>query len=213
VPQFAELFSGFGAQLPLLTQIVIGISNLLRQFWWLILLSLTVLFWILFMFKRHCTTFTKKFDTFILRAPIFGKILQKAIVTRLMQTLAITFTAGVPLLEALQLLRNIANNAYFHRVLGEVHASICEGQTLSQSLRMSKLLPNIALQMVAIGEEAGKLPHMLAKAASFYENEVNQLVDNLSQLLEPLIMAVLGIIVGGLVIAMYLPIFKLGTVI
>ncbi|MGD9152781.1 MAG: type II secretion system F family protein [Gammaproteobacteria bacterium] len=213
VPQFADLFSGFGVQLPFLTRLVINLSNLLQRFWWILVLSL-ILPWIaIIILKRRSISFANFFDAMMLKIPIFGNFLRKSIIARLMRTLATTFAAGMPLLESLCLLRDVANNQRFRVVLGEIYNAVSKGQTLYQSLQISGLFPNIVVQMVAIGEEAGKLPDMLEKAANFYEYEVNQLVDKLNQLLEPVIMIILGIVVGGLVIAMYLPIFNLGMVI
>jgi type IV pilus assembly protein PilC len=213
VPQFAELFAGFGAQLPLLTRIIIELSKFLQQFWWLALLCLILPIIGVIFIRRRSEICAKFFDQTILKIPIMGNILKKSIMARLLQTLAITFASGVPLLESLRLSQKVANNAQFHVELGEVYAAVDKGQTLYQSLQMSRLFPNIIVQMVAIGEEAGKLSDMLEKSAEFCQQEVDQLIDRLNQLLEPIVMMVLGIIVGGLVIAMYLPIFKLGMVI
>jgi type IV pilus assembly protein PilC len=213
VPQFAELFSGFGAQLPLPTQAIIKLADFLKSYWWLLLLLIITPCWSLFFFKRRNQTIKKIFDYIIFKIPIFGKILQKATIARLIRTLATSFSTGVPLLEALQSLTKIANNILFTNALTQIHKSVKEGQTLHHSLQISKLFPHMTIQMVAIGEEAGKLSEMLIKIADFYEEEVDQMVDELSQLLEPLIMVILGIIIGGLVIAMYLPIFKLGMII
>jgi len=213
VPQFTELFAGFGAQLPFITRMIIKLSSFLQRFWWLVLLCLVLpISGVIFMWRNN-KTYAKFFDRMILKIPIMGNILRKSIIARLMQTLATTFASGVPLLESLRLLQKIANNAQFYAALGEVYTAVDQGQTLHQSLQMSRLFPNIIIQMVAIGEEAGKLSDMLEKAAGFFQEEVDQLVDKLNQLLEPIVMMVLGIIVGGLVIAMYLPIFKLGMVI
>jgi type IV pilus assembly protein PilC len=213
VPRFAELFAGFGAQLPLLTRLIINLSNFMQKFWWLILLGLISPVIAVIVLRRNSQICANFFDSLVLKCPILGGILQKSIITRLMQTLATTFATGVPLLDCLRLLQNVANNRRFYAVLGQIHDSVSKGQTLYQSLQVSGLFPNIIIQMVAIGEEAGKLTDMLEKAANFYEEEVNQLVNRLNQLLEPIIMVILGIVVGGLVIAMYLPIFNLGMVI
>lgn len=213
VPQFADLFSGFGVRLPFLTRLVINLSNFLQRFWWVLILSLVLLLIVIFILKRRSIGFANFFDVMMLKIPIFGNFLQKSIIARLMRTLATTFAAGMPLLESLSLLQNVANNRQFCAALDEIHDAVSKGQTLYQSLQISRLFPNIVVQMVAIGEEAGKLPDMLEKAANFYEHEVNQQVDKLNQLLEPMIMIILGIVVGGLVIAMYLPIFNLGMVI
>ena len=212
VPQFAELFSGFGATLPWLTQLVISIANQFSTFWWLILFLIFPIFLCRFYQKKN-----KKFafiiDRLILQLPFFGKLIRKSIIARLTRTLATIFDSGIPLIEALNALPLIANNLVFRQGINEIQTAIKRGETLQQALKKTHLFPNMSIQMVAIGEEAGKLSAMLEKVAEFYETEVDQMVDGLSQLLEPLIMAVLGVIIGGLVIAMYLPIFKLGTVI
>ncbi|MGD9107644.1 MAG: type II secretion system F family protein [Gammaproteobacteria bacterium] len=213
VPQFADLFSGFGVQLPFLTRLVINLSIFLQQFWWVLMLSLVLPSITITVLKRRSISFANFFDAMRLKIPIFGNFLRKSIIARLMRTLATTFAAGMPLLESLCLLQDVANNRRFCAVLEEIRNAVSKGQTLHQSLQISGLFPNIVVQMVAIGEEAGKLPDMLEKAANFYEYEVNQLVNKLNQLLEPMIMIILGIVVGGLVIAMYLPIFNLGMVI
>lgn len=213
VPQFTELFAGFGAQLPFLTRMIIKLSNFLQRFWWLVLLCLILPIIGVVIMRCRNKIFAKFFDQMVLKIPIIGNILKKSIIARLMQTLATIFASGVPLLKSLRLLQKIANNAQFYAALDEIYTEIDKGQTLHQSLQMSGLFPNIIIQMVAIGEEAGKLSDMLEKAAGFFQEEVDQLVDKLNQLLEPIVMMVLGIIVGGLVIAMYLPIFKLGMVI
>lgn len=213
VPQFADLFSGFGVQLPFLTRLVINLSIFLQQFWWVLVASAVLPFATIIVLKRRNMNFANFFDAMLLKTPIFGNFLRKSIIARLMRTLATTFDAGMPLLESLYLLQDVANNRRFCVALGEIYNAVSKGQTLYQSLQISGLFPNIVVQMVAIGEEAGKLPDMLEKAANFYEHEVNQLIDKLNQLLEPMIMIILGIVVGGLVIAMYLPIFNLGMVI
>jgi type IV pilus assembly protein PilC len=213
VPQFAELFSGFGAQLPLLTRMVIALADFLKAYVWLVLLFVIFCGWLIIFLKRRHKAFATFLDKQNLRLPIFGKILQKSIIARITHTLAITFATGVPLIEALRTLPVIAKNIPYAQAIAQIHEDVTTGTTLNQSIHNSQMFPNMVTQMVAIGEEGGKLDEMLTKIALFYEAEVDQMVDELSQLLEPMVMMILGITIGGLIIAMYLPIFKLGTII
>ena len=213
IPQFESLFSGFGAQLPLLTRMVIQTAHFLKFHWWWILFCFMIPITLIKFLKQRNKKFAIFLDKHILHIPIFGQMIKKSIIARLMRTLATTFSIGVPLLEALQTLKGIANNLAFSQALVQVHDNIQHGQPLHKSLQKCHLFPIISIQMVAIGEETGKLDDMLETLADFYETQIDRMVNNLNQLLEPLIMGILGIFIGGLVIAMYLPIFKLGTAI
>jgi len=199
VPQFQEIFAGFGAQLPAFTLFVIGISvGFGYAFKEAKLRSLKL---------RDAT------DRAILKLPVIGMILNKAAVARYARTLSTTFAAGVPLVDALDSAAGASGNAVYRYAILDIKAEVSSGNQMNWAMRNSKIFPDMVIQMVAIGEESGSLDGMLAKVATIYEQEVDDAVDGLSSLLEPLIMAVLGVLVGGLIVAMYLPIFQLGSVI
>ena len=204
VPQFAKLFHDFGAELPVYTQLVIKISTIIKNNFLFIILAIISII----MVFRYTNT-----DKMILKVPIMGKILIKAIIARFSRTLAITFKAGLPLAEALQIIADTVNNKVYQQAILTIREQVASGHTISSAIIDNSLFPNRARQMITIGEESGSLDVMLIKIAEYYENEVNYLVDNLNNLLEPTIMVILGILIGGLIIGMYLPIFRLGTVI
>ena len=213
VPVFAETFSNFGADLPAFTLFVLGLSNTAQE-WWFIWLISVVAFFILFReAKRRSTKFDAFVDKYVLKVPVVGNILYQAIVARFARTLSTTFAAGVPLVDALTSVAGAAGNAVYRDAIYKVRDDVTTGIQLHQALKASNKFPVMLLQMTAIGEESGALDDMLEKSAVFYEEAVDNAVDNLTTLLEPMIMAVLGVLVGGLLIAMYLPIFKLGSVI
>lgn len=213
VPQFQEVFASFGAQLPTFTLLVIAVSEYIQNHGWVIVLLLVST---VFTFKRlHRTSvkFRDQLDRALLKTPIMGNILYKAAVARFARTLATTFSAGVPLLDALDSVAGAAGNVVFKTAVHKVKADVSTGMQLHFSMRSTGIFPTMALQMTSIGEESGTLDAMLDKVAQHYEMEVDNAVDSLTALMEPLIMSVLGILVGGLIIAMYLPIFELGAVV
>ena len=213
IPEFSSLFKSFGAQLPALTLAVIHVSNIFRQYWWAIFGGLGgAVFFFGYSYKRS-PKMQHLLDRAILRAPVIGQIVKKATIARFARTLATMFAAGVPLVESLEAVAGAAGNRVYHDGVMDVKADVSTGSQLQSSLEKTGLFPNMVVQMVAIGEEAGELDTMLGKVADFYEEEVDNAVDSLSSLMEPVIMVVLGTIVGTLVIAMYLPIFKLASVV
>jgi len=213
VPQFAALFQGFGADLPAMTQMVIDMSNFMVDSWYIALGGFAGVIIAFKQAKKKSQGFRDFLDRAILKAPIFGEIIRKATIARFARTLATMFAAGVPLVEAMTTVAGAAGNVVYSNAVLRMRDEISTGISLQQSMRQSQLFPNMVVQLVAIGEEAGSIDAMLAKVADFYEEEVDNAVDGLSSLMEPLIMAFLGVIIGGLVIAMYLPIFKMGEVV
>jgi len=213
IPQFQELFSSFGADLPALTLLVIKLSEIFQAWWWAIFGGIGAGIYGFLELKQRSKKVRDKLDKMILKAPILGPIILKATIARFARTLSTMFAAGVPLVEAMTTVAGAAGNVVFSDAILQMRDEVSTGTTLNQSMRQSGLFPNMVVQMVAIGEEAGSVDAMLAKVASFYEEEVDNAVDSMSSLLEPIIMAFLGIVIGGLVIAMYLPIFKMGEVV
>lgn len=213
VPQFEDLFKGFGADLPAFTQMVVALSRFVQDKWWLILgVVVGSIFAFGFSYKRS-SKMRRFMDRVMLKVPVVGDILYKSAVARFARTLSTMFAAGVPLVEALDSVARAAGNIVFQEAILVMKDQVSTGQQLQLTMQQSGLFPPMAVQMVAIGEESGSLDQMCAKVAEFYESEVDAMVDSLSSLLEPMIMVVLGVLVGGLVVAMYLPIFKLGQVI
>lgn len=213
VPTFRAMFEGFGSNLPVFTMFVLNISDNIQKNGMKIIITLTVMIWFTGRLYRSQPTFRNIIQRSILKIPIFGKILQKAAIARFARTLSTTFAAGVPLPEALLLVANASGNIKYYNAILHVRNGVSSGQRINTSMLETKVFPHMVVQMVAIGEETGSLDTMLQRIASIYEEEVDLAVDGLSTLLEPFIMVILGVIVGGLVIAMYLPIFKLGSVI
>jgi len=213
VPQFESLFQGFGADLPVFTQFVVGLSEFFQTYWYLILGAAVGAALSFREGLRRSRKFVRLVDKFALKIPVVGDILTKAAIARYARTLSTMFAAGVPLVEALDSVAGACGNVMFEEGVQRMREQVSSGQQLQTSMKDSKLFPNMVVQMAAIGEESGSLDSMLAKVADFYEEEVDNAIDSLSSLLEPLIMAVLGVLVGGLVIAMYLPIFQMGQVI
>ncbi|MBD1581746.1 type II secretion system F family protein [Pseudoalteromonas sp. S16_S37] len=213
VPQFQEIFNGFGAELPAFTLMVIAISEVMQKYWWMIL---GVLFLGGYTYKEMLfrSKALRNFnDRLLLKLPVVGLILDKAAVARYARTLSTTFAAGVPLIDALDSAAGASGNAIYKNAILDIKSEVSSGNQMNWAMRNTSVFPDMVIQMVAIGEESGSLDSMLAKVANIYEQEVDDLVDGLSSLLEPLIMAVLGVLIGGLIIAMYLPIFQLGSVI
>lgn len=213
VPQFQSVFENFGAELPAFTQMVINLSEVLQK-WWLVVL--VAMFAAAFGFRaayRRSESLRDSVDRAILRIPIIGQIIYKSAVARYARTLSTTFAAGVPLVEALDSVSGATGNVVFRNAVSKIKQDVSAGTQLNFSMRTTGVFPSMAVQMAAIGEESGSLDSMLDKVASYYEEEVDNAVDNLTTLMEPMIMAVLGVLVGGLIIAMYLPIFQLGSVV
>jgi type IV pilus assembly protein PilC len=213
IPQFESLFKGFGADLPAFTQMVIGMSKFVQTQGWLLALLVGGAGYTFFYFKKRSRKMREFLDRAILKAPIVGPIIQKAAIARYARTLSTTFAAGVPLVEALTSVAGATGNIVYQDAVLRMKDEVATGQRLQRAMDNTGLFPNMVNQMIAVGEESGSLDQMAAKVADFYELEVDAAVDSMSSLLEPLIMAILGVLVGGLVIAMYLPIFKLGSVV
>ena len=213
IPQFESMFKGFGAELPAMTQFVVNLSRFMRDWWWLIFGSLigSVVF-IAYTYKRS-EKMQHMVDRAILRAPVVGDIVKKATIARYARTLGTMFAAGVPLVESLDSVAGAAGNRVYYEGVMAIKNEVTTGTHLRVAMEHTGLFPNMVVQMVAIGEESGELDKMLGKVADFYEAEVDDAVESLSSLIEPMIMAFLGVVVGGLVIAMYLPIFKLAAVV
>jgi len=211
VPQFKELFASFGADLPAFTLLVITISNFLTDWWWMISLALGATAYGLTALFKGSASFREGLDRALLRFPIIGPILRKAALARFARTLATLFAAGVPLVEALNSVAGATGNVVYAEAVRQMRGQVATGQSLQVSMRQTQLFPHLVIQMTAIGEEAGSLDAMLGKVADFYEEEVDNAVDALSSLLEPMIMVIIGGLVGSLVVAMYLPIFKMAA--
>jgi type IV pilus assembly protein PilC len=213
VPQFAETFSGFGAELPAFTLFVMSISDFVQKAWFFILVGLIASFFITKELHHRSPGFRKTIDKSSLKIPIIGKILYNSILARYARTLSTTFAAGVPLIDSLESVAGATGNCVYEKAVLEIRDNVATGIQLNQAMRATKMFPSMMLQMTAIGEESGSLDSMLDKVANYHESEVDNMVDNLTTLLEPMIMSVLGVLVGGLLIAMYLPIFQLGQVV
>lgn len=213
VPQFQSIFEGFGAELPAFTMMVIGLSQTVQDYWWIMLLGIALGIFLFRRAYRNSEKFRNGLDRALLRVPVIGPLLYKSAVARYARTLSTTFAAGVPLVEALDSVAGATGNVVFKNAVNKVKQDVSTGMQLNFSMRSTGVFPMLAVQMTAIGEESGALDSMLDKVATYYEDEVDNMVDSLTALMEPMIMAVLGIIVGGLVIAMYLPIFQLGQVV
>ena len=213
VPQFKDIFDSFGAELPAMTLFVIALSEYM-QAWWYIIVGVIVGGIMTFLrVKKTSPKLQEATDRFALKAPVFGDIATKSAIARFSRTLETMSAAGVPLVEAMDSVAGATGNIIYYNATKKIKDEVSQGTQLQTSMRNTGLFPNMAMQMVSIGEEAGSLDEMLAKVADFYETEVDNAVDALTSLLEPLIMAVLGILIGGLIVAMYLPIFQLGQVV
>ena len=213
VPQFEQLFTSFGADLPAFTRLVVSLSEFMQDWWWLVFGGAIGTVVGILQAKKRSRKFSRTFDRVLLKLPIVGTIMHKASIARYARTLSTMFAAGVPLVEALESVAGATGNVVYSDAVLMIRDSVATGQQLQIAMSQTGLFPNMVEQMVAIGEESGALDTMLAKVADFYEQEVDDAVDALSSLLEPLIMSILGILIGGLVVAMYLPIFKLGAAI
>ena len=213
IPQFESLFKGFGADLPAFTQMVINMSRWLQDNWYIFFGIIAGIAYTFIYFKKRSKAMREFLDRAMLKFPIIGPIMYKSAVARFARTLSTMFAAGVPLVEALESVAGATGNIVFENAVLKMRDEVATGQRLQRAMENTGLFPNMVIQMIAVGEEAGALDAMSGKVATFYEAEVDNAVDSMSSLLEPLIMAILGVLVGGLVIAMYLPIFKLGAVV
>ena len=213
VPVFAKTFQDAGAALPAPTQIVVSASQFMQQYWWVVLFSIVGGIVALIMAKKRSVKFAHFLERVTLKIPVMGNILRQSAIARFSRTLGVTFRAGVPLVEAMDAVAGATGSVVYAEAVHQMRDDVSVGHQLQLAMRQTGLFPNMVVQMVAIGEESGALDHMLFKCAEFYEEEVNNAVDTLASLLEPLMMVILGVLVGGMVIALYLPIFKLaGTV-
>ena len=213
IPSFEDLFKGFGADLPTFTRMVIDLSAFVRSEGAILALMMGGAVAAFLYFKKRSRAFRHFLDRMMLKVPIIGPIMSKASIARYARTLSTMFAAGVPLVEAMDSVAGATGNIVFEQAVLQIRDEVATGQRLQQAMENTELFPNMVIQMIAVGEESGSLDEMSAKVADFYEEDVDNAVDNLSSLLEPMIMAILGVLVGGLVVAMYLPIFKLGAVV
>jgi len=213
IPEFAALFRNFGADLPALTQFVVNASDFFIEYWYLVFGGVFGTVFTFIQLKKRSVRFNHFMDRISLKVPIFGPLLEKAAIARFARTLSTMFAAGVPLVEAMNSVAGATGNIVFSTAVLKMRDEVSTGQQLNISMRTSGLFPNMVVQMVAIGEEAGSVDAMLSKVADIYEQEVDDAVDALSSLMEPIIMVVLGTLIGGMVVAMYLPIFKIGDVV
>ena len=213
IPQFKDLFQSFGADLPAFTLAVIAVSYFMQQWWYVLLGSIIGMVYGLGALHKRSPAFRRMLDRFMLKLPIIGAILHKAAVARFARTLSTIFAAGVPLVESLESVAGATGNIVYSDSVMRMREDVATGQSLQLTMKQQNLFPHMVVQMTAIGEESGSLEDMLAKVADFYEEEVDNAVDALSSLLEPLIMVVIGVLVGSLIIAMYLPIFKMAAVV
>ena len=213
IPAFKEVFKSFGADLPTPTLIVIGMSDFVVEYWWALFGGTGGAIYAFFYTWKRSETMQIAFDRMFLRLPVFGDIIRKAVIARWTRTLATMFAAGVPLVESLESVGGAAGNYVYKAGTRKIQSEVSTGTSLTTAMQNTELFPNMVNQMVAIGEESGALDSMLGKVADFFEAEVDDAVEALASLMEPMIMVVLGTLIGGIVVAMYLPIFKLGAVV
>ena len=213
VPQFESLFQGFGAELPVFTQMVVRLSEWMQSWWFVVLLGIVGVIFTFKEAKRRSPKFSDFVDKYTLKLPIVGEILDKSAVAKFGRVLSTTFAAGVPLVDALDSVAGATGNAVYRDAVMRIKNDVSSGTQLQASMRQQDVFPVMAVQLTAIGEESGNLDEMLGKVAEHYEAVVDDMVDNLTALMEPMIMSVLGVLVGGLIIAMYLPIFQMGQVV
>ena len=211
VPVFEDMFKSFGADLPAFTRMVVTMSQWLKEWWWVVLGIIILAVYVFSYFKKRSRPFNHFLDKTLLKVPVVGLILTKSAIARFARTLSTMSAAGVPLVDALQSVAGACGNIMFAEAVLKMREEVATGQRLQFAMQQTNLFPHMVQQMVAIGEESGSMDAMLAKVADFFEEEVDNLVDNLSSLMEPIIMVILGILIGGLVVAMYLPIFKMGA--
>lgn len=213
IPMFESLFAGFGADLPAITRFVINLSAFFQKWWWALFGGIGLSIYGLIELKKRSIKFNHILDRTMLKLPIIGNILEKAAIARFARTLATMFAAGVPLVEAMVSVSGAVGNIVYKDAVLIMKDEVATGTQLNVAMNQSGLFPNMVVQMAAIGEEAGSVDTMLSKVADFYEEEVDNAVDGMSSLLEPIIMAILGVLIGGLVIAMYMPIFQMGKIV
>jgi len=213
VPQFESLFQGFGAELPVFTQMVVRLSEWMQTWWFVVLLSIAGTIYLFKEANRRSKKFSDLVDKYVLKIPVMGEIIDKSAVAKFGRVLSTTFAAGVPLVDALDSVAGATGNAVYRDAIQRIKNDVSSGTQLQASMREQGVFPVMAVQLTAIGEESGNLDEMLEKVAEHYEGVVDDLVDNLTALMEPMIMSVLGVLVGGLIIAMYLPIFQMGQVV
>ena len=213
IPAFKSVFESFGAGLPAPTMMIIAMSDFLVAYWYLLFGAIGGFFYFFMQAWRRSPRMQAAMDRALLKAPIFGDVIRKATIARWLRTLSTMFAAGVPLVEALDSVGGASGNWVYLMATKKIQQEVATGTSLTVSMQNADVFPNMVLQMSAIGEESGSLDSMLGKAADIFEREVDEAVASLSSLLEPLIMVVLGVLIGGLVVAMYLPIFKLGQVV
>ena len=213
LPAFKEVYANMGAELPSLTQLVMNLSDLFVDYGWIMIILLIVSAFGLYKLHEKSPTFQKRIDALILRLPVFGTIVRKATIARWARTTSTLFAAGVPLVEVLDSVAGASGNILYEEATQDIRAKVTQGLSLTSSMQSTDMFPNMVIQMAAIGEESGSLDDMLNKAAEFYEDEVDNSVSRLSALMEPIIMVVLGSLIGILLIAMYLPLFNLGNVV
>ncbi len=213
LPAFKEVYANMGAELPRLTQLVMNLSDLFVDYGWIMIILLIVSAFGLYKLHEKSPTFQKRIDALILRLPVFGSIVRKATIARWARTTSTLFAAGVPLVEVLDSVAGASGNILYEEATQDIRAKVTQGLSLTSSMQSTDMFPNMVIQMAAIGEESGSLDDMLNKAAEFYEDEVDNSVSRLSHLMEPIIMVVLGSLIGILLIAMYLPLFNLGNVV
>jgi len=211
VPVFSDMFKSFGADLPAFTKMVVAMSEWMQAWWYIVVGIIVGAVYVFGYFKKRSRAFNHFLDKTLLKLPIVGIILNKSAVARFARTLATMSAAGVPLVEALESVAGACGNIIYCEAVLKMREEVATGQRLQFAMQQAELWPNMVIQMVAIGEESGAMDSMLLKVADFFDEEVDNLVDNLSSLMEPIIMCILGILVGGLVVAMYLPIFKMGA--
>jgi len=213
IPAFKELFSSFGANLPTPTVVVMQISDIFVTYWWAIFGSIGGSLWFFFYTWKRSEKLQATMDRIMLKLPLFGDLIRKATIARFARTLSTMFAAGVPLVEALDSVAGASGNRVYYDASKKIQSEVSTGTSLTVAMQNAEIFPNMVIQMVAIGEESGALDSMLSKVADFYEAEVDDAVEALSSLMEPIIMVILGVLIGGLVVAMYLPIFKMGQVV
>ena len=213
IPAFKDIFSSFGAELPAPTLIVIAMSNFIVKWWWLIGAIVFGGFYFFFQTWKRSKIMQARMDRLLLKIPVFGDLVRKATIARWTRTLSTMFAAGVPLIDALDSVGGAAGNDVYLQATKRIQDEVSTGNGLAVAMESTGVFPNLAIQMTQIGEESGAIEDMLNKVADFYDQEVDEMVNSLSSLMEPMIMVVLGVLVGGMVVAMYLPIFKLGAVV
>lgn len=213
VPQFEEVFKGFGADLPAFTKMIVAASKFMVSWWWAFLIVIVGSIFAFLFFKKRSLAFEHFLDRMVLKVPVIGQIMHNSAISRFARTLAVTFKAGVPLVEALDTVAGATGNTVYEKAVLRVRDDVAVGYPVNMAMKQTNLFPHMVIQMTAIGEEAGALDAMLFKVAEYYEMEVNNAVDALASLIEPFIMVFIGVLVGGMVIGMYLPIFKLAATI